>query len=107
LNTAVREGKDGVTSKGTQFLQDTQRNREVLRVLRAPKKGSTYAPNSGIRYDGLYKIVGSQTLDSVKVMVRFTLTRVEGQDPIRYEGVQSRPTAKEESEMSKIRKWLQ
>jgi hypothetical protein len=101
------EGKNGVVSKGTQFLQQTYLKGEVLRVLRAPKKNSVYAPKSGIRYDGLYKIVDSKTLDPVNVMIRFTLTRVEGQDPIRCKGETSRPTSKEEYEMSKIRKYLQ
>lgn len=87
-------------------MEETFRKDKPLRVLRAHKKDSKYAPKVGIRYDGLYKITDSEILDPINVMKRFTLKRIPRQDLIRYKGVEARPTQQEIVEMQKIRKYL-
>lgn len=81
-------------------------NRHPVRILRAAKKGSKYAPKEGVRYDGMYDIVDKEILDPKTAMIRFSLRRVPGQDPIRYQGVEARPTALELTERMNIRKDL-
>lgn len=68
---------------------------QEIRVLRAVNKKSKYAPKKGIRYDGLYVIVGKELLDEKSAMFRFSLVRKTGQDAIRYRGVETRPTEQE------------
>ncbi|KAG9231896.1 PUA-like domain-containing protein [Amylocarpus encephaloides] len=97
------QGENRGKSIGTKQLDETMRSGEPLRVLRAAKKDSKYAPEKGIRYDGLYEVKDSEILDSENVMVRFTLKRLEGQDPIRYRGDAARPTQQEKREWMNIR----
>ncbi|RDL42443.1 uncharacterized protein BP5553_02422 [Venustampulla echinocandica] len=99
-------GDNGTPSKGTQLLQETYRKGQPLRVLRAQNKNSKYAPSEGIRYDGLYKITDYEIRDAKEAKIRFTLKRIEGQDPIRYHGVEKRPTPQESTERVKIRAFL-
>ncbi|CAG8948892.1 hypothetical protein HYFRA_00002016 [Hymenoscyphus fraxineus] len=100
------KGKNGVASRGTSFLELSFQNSQPLRILRGPNKASKFAPKLGIRYDGLYKITNSEVLDQKTAMKRFTLKRIAGQDPIRYQGEEARPTAKEIMELQRIRKFL-
>ena len=65
-----------------------------------------YRPAKGLRYDGLYKITDFTVLDEDTAMHQFTLTREAGQHPIRYRGVEQRPTNEELAEYTKIRKLL-
>ena len=63
---------------------------QAVRVLRSRGHGTLdptarYAPAEGVRYDGLYKIVGTELLDDGKTH-RFKLVRELGQDPMRFEG---------------------
>lgn len=90
----------------TVLLQEAFARDQPLRVLRAANKKSKYAPSKGIRYDGLYKIVGREVLDVNTATYRFSLKRVEGQDPIRYKGVEVRPNDQELKEEMKIKAQL-
>lgn len=85
------ESETNTPSKGTSLLQVSFANQQRIRVLRAVNKESQYAPEKGLRYDGLYIITNEEILNEEKFMARFTLQRVEGQDPIRYKGDEARP----------------
>lgn len=76
-------------------------------MLRAANKTSRYAPREGVRYDGLYEIVDREILDPAIAMSRFSLRRLAGQDPIRYQGVEARPTNQELMERMNIRRELE
>jgi hypothetical protein len=56
-----------------------------------------------VRYDGLYEIVDKELLVEETAMFRFSLHRLKGQDPIRYQGVEVKPTDQELVERMKIR----
>jgi len=88
-------------------MLDSWTKNQPLRVLRAVNKKSKYAPKEGIRYDGLYKITDREILDPKTAMFRFSLKRIKDQDPIRYDGVEIRPTNRELTERIKIRKLLE
>lgn len=77
-----------------------------IRVLRSVNKKSCYAPKEGVRYDGLYRITQSELLEQRFALYRFTLQRVPGQDPIRYQGPEARPNERELLERMCIRKDL-
>jgi hypothetical protein len=89
------------------LLEESYRKKQPLRVLRAANKKSKYAPKEGVRYDGLYEIVDKEILDPKVAMIRFSLKRIKGQDPIRYKGVEARPTAQELKQRMNIRKDLE
>jgi len=93
-------------TKNTALLDESYRKKKQIRVIRAVKKGSKYAPKEGFRYDGLYEITEKEILDSVKAMSRFSMKRVKGQDPIRFQGPEMRPTGIELTESKKIEKLL-
>ncbi|KIM98050.1 hypothetical protein OIDMADRAFT_168505 [Oidiodendron maius Zn] len=78
----------------TLLLEKAYMLKQPVRVLRAAKKGSTskYAPREGVRYDGMYEIVGKKLLDPATAMIRFSLRRLPGQDAIRCQGVEARPS---------------
>jgi len=63
---------------------------------------SKYAPEKGIRYDGLYDVIDWEILKPETAAHRFHLRRQSGQDPIRYIGVEKRPTNREIMEEKKI-----
>jgi hypothetical protein len=75
-------------------------------VLRAVNRSSQYAPKEGVRYDGLYEIINKTILDPCIALNRFELRRLPGQDPIRYQGVEVRPTNQELRDRMNIRKDL-
>lgn len=87
-------------------MLESYTNKQPLRVLRAVNKNSKYAPKEGIRYDGLYKVTDKVILDPKTAMFRFTMERISGQDPIRYKGVEIRPTHEELKELMTIRKLI-
>ena len=78
---------------------------QSLRVLRSSSLPSdnTYRPAQGIRYDGQYLITGYEVLDNKTKMYRFLLSRVEGQDPIRYTGDGMIPSHWQINELVKVR----
>lgn len=92
----------------TKHMLKSYELQQPLRVLRSAKldANNKYRPAKGLRYDGLYKIDGFEILDVGTAMHRFNLSRVEGQDPIRYEGVEKRPSEEELGAYAKIRELL-
>ncbi|KAI9682291.1 MAG: hypothetical protein M1817_000345 [Caeruleum heppii] len=98
-------GSEGKATAGTRYLLDTYRTGNPVRVLRsgALPASNPWAPPKGLRYDGLYEILAYEILDVATAMHRFTLRRRAGQDPIRFKGVEARPSVEESAEISKIR----
>jgi hypothetical protein len=92
------DSSDGKPSPSTQLLIDsTQLN--PVRLIRSSKVNSSFAPELGYRYDGLYDVVSFQLMDDAKSSRQrhiFKLVRVPGQDPIRGgSGPEKRPTQQE------------
>ena len=98
-------GSVGKPTVGTIHLKHASTLGTPVRVLRssALPARNPYRPSRGLRYDGLYDVVSFEILDEATAMHRFLLERREGQDPIRYTGVQARPTNEEVAEYTKIR----
>ncbi|KAI9785977.1 MAG: hypothetical protein M1839_008243 [Geoglossum umbratile] len=103
-------GSVGEPSAGTSRLLETYRSYQSgsphpVRVIRTAKlpKDNPYRPSKGLRYDGLYDVIGYDILDVDSAMHRFELKRRGGQDPIRYAGAEVRPTDEEIAEFVKIR----
>ena len=107
--TAIRycgtSGAAGKPTLGTNYLKVACGLGNPVRVLRsaALPARNPYRPSRGLRYDGLYDVVSFEVLDEATAMHRFLLQRREGQDPIRYTGVEARPTNEEVAEYTKIR----
>lgn len=101
-------GSAGEPSLGTKLLKESFAMGHPIRVLRSASLVHTnpYRPAKGLRYDGVYEITGFELLDARTAMHRFSLKRCAGQDPIRYQGVEARPTNDELAAYVKIRKLL-
>jgi hypothetical protein len=103
-------GSEGQPSAGTSRLLETYDSSGLrpVRVIRTAKlpKDNPYRPAKGLRYDGLYDVVSYEILHAETAMHRFELRRRPGQDPIRYMGVEARPTDEEIAESVKIRRLL-
>jgi hypothetical protein len=88
------------SSNATLALKASQRSGNPVRVLRAAGLGSSRAatlrPTVGIRYDGLYRVVGMELKTNANggLYEQFKLERLEGQLPL-SSFVKSRPTARE------------
>ncbi|KAI4235020.1 MAG: hypothetical protein L6R40_006566 [Gallowayella cf. fulva] len=91
-----RTGVSVPTDFTMRMLESCDEIHNEIRVLRkasqSSKHGTTYSPSCGLRYDGLYRIVGKELLDAPTSMYRFRLERVGGQDPIRFQLPERRPT---------------
>jgi len=88
-------------TNATKTLILSTKHRQPVRVLRASKANSKWAPSIGIRYDGLYD-VDSYTIQKDaggKQFYQFVLLRQQGQPPIDM----SRPTKLEIAAYHKIR----
>ncbi|KAH0536495.1 hypothetical protein FGG08_006620 [Glutinoglossum americanum] len=103
-------GSEGQPSTGTSRLLETYRSYKSgdphpVRVIRTAKlpKSNGYRPTKGLRYDGLYDVISYEILHTETAMHRFELRRRPGQDPMRYTGVEARPTDEEIAEFAKIR----
>lgn len=98
-------GANGVPSLATKLMRESYSVGNPVRLLRSSKslKSNVYRPSKGIRYDGLYSIVAATALDMEKAMYRFSLRRCPGQDPIRYQGVEARPTIEQLRALAEIR----
>ncbi|MCJ1404327.1 hypothetical protein MMC11_007552 [Xylographa trunciseda] len=98
-------GSNMTPTAGTMLLQESRGLRSPVRVLRsfALPASNQYRPAKGLRYDGLYDVISATVLDSETAMHAFKMTRREGQDPIRYQGVERRPTDEQLMEYAKIR----
>ncbi|KAL8937798.1 MAG: hypothetical protein Q9216_004245 [Gyalolechia sp. 2 TL-2023] len=105
-------GTSGEEDKPTAFTERMLESFELknpIRVLRSSalaEKHSRYRPVKGLRYDGTYNITEYEILDKGTSMHRFTLERCAGQDPIRYQGEQVRPTEEELSQYKKVQAHL-
>ena len=101
-------GTERKATAGTERLLESFRLQNPIRVLRsaALSAKNPYRPSKGLRYDGLYKITAFTILDEDSAMHQFTLVRGTEQYPIRYKGVEKRPTVEELAEYTKIRKLL-
>ena len=98
-------GSFGKPTVGTNYLKLACSLGNPVRVLRssALPASNRFRPSRGLRYDGLYDVVNFEILDEGTAMHRFLLERREGQDPIRCEGEEARPTKEEVAEYTKIR----
>ena len=89
-------------------MEEAFQLKQPVRVLRAKNPKSRYAPKQGIRYDGMYEITDKEILNLETAFMRFSLKRLEGQDPIRWEeeGEAERPTAQEAGALMRIKDLL-
>lgn len=87
-------------------MEKAQQTKQPVRVLRAVNRDSKYAPKEGLRYDGLYEITARTLLNPATAMMRFSMRRVAGQAPIRFQGVEVRPTTQELEERVSMKKDL-
>ncbi|KAI4196420.1 MAG: hypothetical protein LQ350_006565 [Teloschistes chrysophthalmus] len=92
---------DGPT-RSTRRMMESRTSGNPVRVLRSHKLHSTFRPSVGLRYDGLYRVIDSELLDQGTSMWRFTLERIEGQTPIRYQGAAARPTGWDKTECGRL-----
>ena len=101
-------GVGGEPSLGTRLLKESFAMGNPVRVLRSAglARSNVYRPAKGLRYDGLYEITGFEILDVITAMHRFSLQRRKGQDPIRFEGVEARPTPEQLAAYAKVRKLM-
>lgn len=97
-NADERKQPPGIPSANTLLLLTSMKKQTPIRLLRAHKGKSRYAPTVGIRYDGLYKVTDHEVLDAAYAMYRFTLIREEGQPDVRWEGPGARPNEVEVGE---------
>jgi hypothetical protein len=72
------------TSNMTRSLHRSIYSRKPVRVLRSSKANSAFAPRSGIRYDGLYRVVDvvRRKNGNGGLYERFKLVRLTGQRPL-------------------------
>ncbi|MCJ1394159.1 hypothetical protein MMC18_007037 [Xylographa bjoerkii] len=89
----------------TILLKESRDLRSPVRVLRsfALPTSNQYRPAKGLRYDGLYDVISFTILDVETAMHAFRMTRKKGQDPIRYQGAERRPTDEQLAEYARIR----
>lgn len=103
--SADNENRNEVPRKaGTGHLQRSLTTRNPVRVLRAGKKGSAYAPSVGIRYDGLYVVVRQETSNNSKggLFIRYLLERLPDQKPLKDVRSDS-PTAQQMADFRRIK----
>ncbi|KAF2668600.1 hypothetical protein BT63DRAFT_280952 [Microthyrium microscopicum] len=94
-------------SKDTELLITAKTKNKEVRVIRAGRETGTesiYSPPFGFRYDGLYRVVDYKMVDPSISHYQFHLRRIPGQDPIRYQGVERRPTDQELMHMDRLKK---
>lgn len=94
-------------SGNTRALITSWENGQPVRLFRSHNLNSPHAPEIGFRYDGLYDVTSFEEMDppdEKRNRHRFKLVRRAGQDPIRSEGPQKRPTKQEVDEFEKDRK---
>ena len=84
-SASSREGSRVINVSGaTRSLQRSRVNQRPVRVLRSAGRTGAYAPLKGIRYDGLYVVVGEaqRINDSGGMYLCFHLRRQGGQTPL-------------------------
>ena len=96
---------EGATTDATStalLSQNVGHEDRPVRVIRSAKfKESKYSPVKGIRYDGMYYVVAKVPVNEDKHEYKFTLVRKPNQDPIRWQGIERRPTDDELAEFEK------
>lgn len=99
------QGTGNSPSAGTNLMLKAYESQQSLRVLRSASlpANNTYRPARGLRYDGLYRIISHEILDQKTAMYRFSLSRLEGQDPIRFSDDDMIPSNAQILELNKIR----
>lgn len=99
------QGSLNLPSAGTTLLLKSYEKQQSLRLLRSASlpASNQYRPARGLRYDGLYLITDFEVLDEETAMHRFFLSRVDEQDPIRYNGAGMIPSNAQIVELNKIR----
>ena len=103
-------GSNGKETGNTRLMMESLNRGNAVRVIRSGtannNKKTVYQPASGLRYDGLYEVVEDELLHAATAMHRFKLERLSGQHPIRYKGVEARPTPEERRSYDSIREKL-
>lgn len=68
----------------TSYLERSLQTGRPVRVLRAADRKGTLPPSVGIRYDGLYQLIGRSELANTKggLFVRYVLKRQDGQEAL-------------------------
>jgi hypothetical protein len=102
------DGNNFTPTENTLRLVESSKLGTPVRVIRSSNlnKWNKYRPEVGLRYDGLYTVKGFTITDLQKQIHRFTLVRCEGQEGIRFEGKERRPTEYETREFERLRaKW--
>ncbi|RYP79430.1 hypothetical protein DL770_006667 [Monosporascus sp. CRB-9-2] len=93
------------SSTGTKALKASLNNGHPVRVLRSGGPGSKnrWAPDRGIRYDGLYRVVRRLTPLNTRggMYEQFELQRLEGQEPLR-DICQRSPTPQQKFDWDRI-----
>lgn len=76
--------KEAVLTNASKSLMMSKTRGRPVRLLRAAKGNSAFAPKVGIRYDGLYRVVDYSQQETSEGIAywRFTLERLPGQVPI-------------------------
>lgn len=91
----------------TQHMIESSRNKMPVRVLRTSEMTTEgpneYRPQEGMRYDGLYKVVGYKVTRLDKQIHLFHLVREPDQGPIRHAGLEVRPTPEELEALAKAK----
>lgn len=99
------DSKDGRITENTQMMLDAERSGQPVRLIRSHNLKSTFAPDLGFRYDGLYTVVSQGRLDpeeSTRQRHPFRLQRLPDQTPLRGgDGPEARPTRQEIEEHKK------
>ncbi|KXS99310.1 hypothetical protein AC578_6739 [Pseudocercospora eumusae] len=74
----------GEPTSGTKALNTSLATRNPVRVLRTYKSTSRWTPTQGLRYDGLYGVVGVERPKNAKggLYEQFKLVRMPGQIPL-------------------------
>jgi hypothetical protein len=84
-------------SNGTQCLLDSITSKLPVRVMRSANLPNTnrFRPAKGFRFDGLYEVLSSRIVNSNMQHQLFHMRRLPDQAPIRYTGVEARPSKQE------------
>lgn len=92
--------KEAVMTNASKSLVMSEHRGRPVRLFRAAKNHSSFAPKVGIRYDGLYRVAShsqQETNEGVGYW-RFTLQRLEDQPPIDL----SKPSIEERKEYARM-----
>ncbi|KAI5287019.1 hypothetical protein KEM54_006303 [Ascosphaera aggregata] len=87
--------RSGTMTTNTKLMIRAHNRNTPIRLFRGARLGGKYAPKEGFRYDGLYRIISHELVHPETKLYRFRMKRLPGQTPIRWHGVELRPTARE------------